>query len=239
MRSLKSFPQKRLFTRHFISPLTPITSSNRNFTKKYHKRLQLSLVISLLTLVIFFQLSPKKLYLGAEHFEIENLEFIVEDVPPTEQITKAPPPPRPSVPIPVDDDEIPEDLTISETILDFDEIPPPPPPLAEPEEDGYRFIAYDSPPQPIGGFASLQKYLEYPKIAVMSGIEGRVMLGVLVDTEGKSTKVQILKDSGTNVGFEEAAQKAVLKMKWIPAKQRDKPIKVWVSVPVYFKLRNT
>ena len=174
----------------------------------------------MLTLVFFFQLSPKKLYLGAENLEIENLEFVVEDIPPTEQITKAPPPPRPSVPIPVDDDEIPEDLTISETILDFDEMPPPPPPLAEPDEDGYRFIAYDSPPQPIGGFASLQKYLEYPKIAVMSGIEGRVMLGVLVDTEGKSTKIQILKDSGTNVGFEESALKAVMKMKIAPQNKR-------------------
>jgi len=38
------------------------------------------------------------------------------------------------------------------------------------------------------------------------------------------------------MGFSEAAQKAVMLVKWKPAKQRDRAVKVWVSVPVRFQL---
>ena len=168
----------------------------------------------------------------------DDLELIAEDITPrTQQLTRVQPPPRPAVPIPIDDDEIPEDLTIAETELDFDELPPTPPPPSKSDEDGYRFIAFDSPPQPIGGLAAnLRKNIQYPNIARQASVEGVVIVGVLIDELGNSLKTTILKDSGSNLGFEAAAQDAVMKIKWIPAKQRDKPVKVWIYVTVRFKL---
>ena len=90
----------------------------------------------------------------------------------------------------------------------------------------------------VGGMAALLKVLEYPELARKAGIEGRTIMSVLVDEQGNTVKVRILKDSGTNIGFEAAAEAALMKMKWKPAYQRDVPVKVWISVPVTFKLRD-
>jgi protein TonB len=91
----------------------------------------------------------------------------------------------------------------------------------------------------IGGMAALKKYLEYPEIARKAGIEAQVVVGVLVDEKGNTVKTQILKGTGSKLGFEEAASKALMRMKWKPAYQRDKPVKVWISIPVRFKLQDT
>ena len=40
-----------------------------------------------------------------------------------------------------------------------------------------------------------------------------------------------------NSGCNEAAVAAIKAVKWKPAKQRDKPVAVWVSIPVKFKLK--
>jgi protein TonB len=237
MRNLKTFPRKSLFSRPYISPLTSITVPVRERNLQYKKGLQLTLVVSLVICIGAFQFLPKKMLLASKPGEIEQLVLIAEDVPPpTRQLDQPPPPPRPMVPIPSDDDDIPEDLTLAETELDFDEVPPPPPPLRESEDDQYTFIAYDSPPQLVGGFASLQKYLKYPELARLANMEGSVIVGVLVDTEGNSVKTTILKDSGGSVGFEQAAQEALMQVKWVPGRQRDKPVKVWYSIAVNFQL---
>ena len=237
MRALKSFPSKRLFSRPFASPLTTFSTPVNELNRRYHKSLQIALVASLVVSIAFLQFLPKRIQLARSQ-EVDHFELILEDVPPpTKQLAQLPPPPRPMVPIPSDDDDIPEDLTIAETELDFDELlPPPPPPPVESEGDTYMFIAYDSPPEIIGGIASLQKYLQYPTVARLAGVEGRVIVGALIDESGECIKIQILKQSGTNVGFEEAAQTAVMKLEWIPARQRDKPKKVWFSIPVSFLL---
>jgi protein TonB len=238
MRTSKTFATKSLLSRRFISPLTSLSTSTKELNGGYARRLQLTLIAILLVTIGLFHILPKKFLLASETTDIESIDLIAEELPPpTKQPTLPPPPIRPAVPIPTDDDDIPEDLTIAESELDFDELPPPPPlPPDDSVDDGYVFVAYDSPPEPVGGYASLQKNLKYPELARLSGMEGKVIVGVLIDTEGNSVKTTILKDSGGRVGFEKAAQEAVMKLKWIPAKQRDKPVKVWASVSVTFQL---
>ena len=237
MIKLEQFPRKRLFTHHFISQVTSLMTPVKEVDRRYKYGLKRALVIGLVFQFFFFQFFPKR-FLGESKFlEEKPIDIIIENVPLTEQLVKAPPPVRPSVPIPSEDPDIPEDLTISTTEINFDESPPPPPPLpSDTDDEGYVFIAYDTPPEPIGGFASLLSYIKYPEIARRAGVECTVMVGVFVDEKGNSIKTQILKDSGSKLGFEEAAQNAAMKMKWKPARQRDKPIKVWVTVPVVFKL---
>jgi protein TonB len=202
--------------------------------RKYAKTVEMGLVISLLlTLLLFFGF--RKWGTETQMFDVDLPEIQVEEIPPTEQIKRPPPPPKPSVAIPTDDEDIPEDETIDVTEINFDEIPePPPPPKAD--ESSNIFVAYDEAPEPIGGFAAIQRNLEYPEIARKAGIEGRVIVNVLVNTDGRVEETKILKSLGHS-GCDEAAIKAIRSVRWKPAKQRDRPVKVWVGIPVIFKLK--
>jgi protein TonB len=199
----------------------------------YKKNLELSTVATLMVLLLSFQFLRNYdiTYKTPDNPEL-NIE--VADIPVTKQQKLPPPPVRPSLPVPSEDEAIPEDLTIASTDLDFSEIPPPPPP---PEDDEDQiFVAYDEPPQIVGGMAALLKNLRYPKLAQSAGIEGTVFVKVLVSKDGRTERVEVLQSTSANVGFEEAAMSALQKVKWIPAKQRDMNIRVWVAMPVQFQL---
>ncbi len=229
------FPRKRLFTREFISPVTSMKTSGAELDRNYKNNLKRAAILSLFIPIIFFQYFPKKLHILSGLTEPEPFNIIIEEIPRTEQLSTPPPPPQPVVAIPSEDPDIPDDLTITETEWDFSEMPPPPP-QSHSEEDAFVFIKYDRPPEPIGGLASIIKYINYPKMARIAGVESKVIVGVLIDEEGNCIKTQILQEASKKLGFEEEAKRAVMKLKWIPALQRDIPIKVWISVPVVFKL---
>jgi protein TonB len=76
----------------------------------------------------------------------------------------------------------------------------------------------------------------YPDSARKAGIEGTVVVRVLIDTLGQVLEVQIQKPSGLNVGFEDAAFLAAKKCKWQPASYLGKKQQVWVAYPVKFSL---
>ncbi|MFH1943709.1 MAG: energy transducer TonB [bacterium] len=112
--------------------------------------------------------------------------------------------------------------------------PPPPPPTAR--EDLPMFIPHDDPPTPIGGYAAIQKALTYPEIARKSGIEGKVTVWALINEEGNVAKTSIMTSLGPN-GCDEAAMAAISAVKWKPAMQKNKPVAVWIAVPVEFRLK--
>jgi len=76
---------------------------------------------------------------------------------------------------------------------------------------------------------------QYPELARRAGIEGTTVIKALVDIDGSVMNAKVLKSSG-NPQLDEAAIIAARKSKFTPAKQRDKPVRVWVSIPFYFKL---
>ena len=203
--------------------------------KLQHRRyLELSsmVVLTVFTLVLYFV--PK--------FSVEDIEQIayvapienIEIPPETQQIDKPPPPARPSIPIESEDEEIDEDFTIEETDLEdfamLDEPPPPP-------ESNVIFIAYDEPPEPMGGYAAIQKAVIYPEIAREAGIEGTVIVQATIGKDGTVKETIILKGI-PKTGLDEAAMDAIKTIKWKPAYQRDKPVTVRISVPVVFRLTN-
>ncbi len=55
------------------------------------------------------------------------------------------------------------------------------------------------------------------------------------DEKGIVTKTEIAK--GIGAGCDEAASWAVSKAKFIPGKQRGKPVKVRVSIPIRFRIK--
>jgi protein TonB len=208
---------------------------------KYRKILELALIVSL-TMHISLFLARPEIQATQKEVKSEPLQIEVEDIPVTEQVKLPPAPIRPSVPVPTESEAVPEDITIETTELDWNltTLPPPPPPSEGDDiEEEYVFVPYDEPPFPIGGYAAMQANLRYPDLARKAGIEARVIVGVLVDEKGNSIKTQVLKSSGSPLRFDEAACDALLTVKWKPAVQRDRPVKVWVSVPVVFKLTNT
>jgi protein TonB len=201
---------------------------------QYRKVFELSLAVTLALLITIFQLARQFSFAPSE-LKTNNFKIEVADIPPTEQMRNPPTPPaRPSVPVPTESEFVPEDITIQSTELDFTELPPPPP--VEDRYENYRFIPYDEPPVPIGGYAAILTNLNYPAIARKAGIEARVVVAVLIDERGNSVKTQILSSTVSIMGFSDAAQKAVMLVKWKPAKQRDRAVKVWVSFPIRFQL---
>ncbi|MCI0494782.1 energy transducer TonB [candidate division KSB1 bacterium] len=201
----------------------------------YRKVIEFALIGALLLCIIIFQSFSQFRQKGTQkQFEVPKIE--VTEVPQTEQEKLPPPPSRPAIPIESESEDMPDDVTIDDTEIDFDELPPPPPPPAAEDEAASFFVPYDDPPDPIGGFAAIQSKLVYPEIARKAGIEGTVTVQAKISERGEVIDTRILVPLG-NSGCNEAAVAAIKAVKWKPAKQRDKPVAVWVSIPVRFKLK--
>lgn len=76
----------------------------------------------------------------------------------------------------------------------------------------------------------------YPSISRRLGEEGRVMLRVFVETSGLPSQVEIKNGSGSS-RLDLAAREAVLRWKFIPARQGSDTVAAWVLVPIVFNLR--
>jgi TonB family protein len=112
----------------------------------------------------------------------------------------------------------------------------PPPPAQQIEEDVGEFVAYETFPEPMGGYNAIQKSVVYPRVARRAGIEGTVVVAAFVNAEGQVTRTGIL-EGELGYGLDEAALNAVRQAKFKPAKQRDKTIGVWIVIPINFRTR--
>jgi len=195
---------------------------------KYPITIRLATLSSVSLLIFTFLIYPR--YLGMLELEdVELQEILIENIPQTQQIERPPPPARPSVPVESEDEDIADDLTIEETDLDnFEAWDAPPPP---PEGPRVKFIPYDDPPQPLSDIRPV-----YPEIAQEAGIEGTVVVQVFIDKKGRVQDTVILKGI-PNTGLDEAAISAIRKTRFRPAKQRERPVGVWISIPVNFRLK--
>lgn len=166
------------------------------------------------------------------------IEFIQsEEIPQIELQQMQVPQQRPSIPVMSEDEEISEDFTIDD--MDFDDYEaidaPPPPPSSGDGGIVVEFIAYDEPPTPIGGQAAISRNTIYPEIAKEAGIEGQVVVQAFINENGVVEHCLILKGM-PGTGLDESAMNAIKKTKFKPAKQRDRNVGVWISIPVTFKL---
>lgn len=83
--------------------------------------------------------------------------------------------------------------------------------------------------------ALLQKNVIYPEMALRAGVEGQVVLKVLVLSSGKVSDVKVL--SSDSEMLNESAIEAVKKTPFTPAIQAKNPIPCWVTIPLTFRLR--
>lgn len=76
---------------------------------------------------------------------------------------------------------------------------------------------------------------EYPEIAQERGWEGKVLMKVHVQADGRPDNISVIKSSGQQV-LDDAAVKTVYKWSFVPAKRGTTPIAGYVTVPITFNL---
>ena len=167
----------------------------------------------------------------------EQIVIQMEDIPETRQIERPPPPPRPAVPVETESADVPDDVTIESTDLDFDEapidLPPPPPPSARgldapEEEEIVEFWAVEQKPDLVK-----QVVPKYPEVARKAGLEGVVFVQFTVGRDGRVKTAAVVR--GPEI-FRESALNAVYQFVFKPAVQNDKPVSVRMSMPIRFRL---
>ena len=91
-----------------------------------------------------------------------------------------------------------------------------------------------------GGEAKLMEYIgqniQYPQSAIETGVQGRVFVGFVVETDGSISNVKTLR--GVGGGCDEEAERVVKSMpKWKPGRHHDENVRVSYMIPVNFKLQ--
>ncbi|BDQ02214.1 MAG: hypothetical protein KatS3mg036_0662 [Ignavibacterium sp.] len=214
-----------------------VKSKKADLISRYKKSLELSYIAVLIIIITAFKFFPR--------FELNRLLITDQpviitavDITPTRQTEKVPPPPKPIIAVEATIDENFEDIIFEDTNEQKEvEIGKPPVDLnrkiIEEEEPFLPFS--EVMPEPIGGIQAIQSKIVYPEIAKRAGVEGKVYVLAFVDENGDVRDAKIIK--GIGAGCDEAALDAVKKTKFKPGKQRGKPVRVQVSIPVVFKLQ--
>jgi len=107
------------------------------------------------------------------------------------------------------------------------------------ENDKVYEVVEQQPSFP-GGPSKLMEYLakniNYPATAKENGIQGRVIVCFIVNTDGSIADVNAIR--GVDPSLDREAERLVRDMpKWTPGKQNGKPVRVKFNVPVTFKLQ--
>jgi protein TonB len=209
--------------------------------------LSFSLTITMLMVVLAFEWKTydkpdvKAILRSSNTFE-EMTEVPQTEIPP-------PPPPvlqQPRIVEVPDEEEIKDDIKVEFDIDVTDktviqeitviEIPK----IEEPEEEADKiFLVVEQTATPKGGMEAFYKYIgsniRYPAQARRMGIEGKVFVEFVVDRDGSLTQFTVVK--GIGAGCDEEAIR-VLKSAppWNPGKQRGKPVRQRMVIPILFRL---
>ncbi|WP_303153926.1 energy transducer TonB [uncultured Prevotella sp.] len=120
-----------------------------------------------------------------------------------------------------------------------EDIAAPEPPKHVVEETKIFTVVEQMPMYP-GGEGALMGYLRdnihYPTVAAENGVQGRVVVGFVVERDGSITDVKILR--GVDPSLDREAMRVVKNMpKWTPGKQNGSAVRVKYQVPVSFRLQ--
>lgn len=107
-------------------------------------------------------------------------------------------------------------------------------------EETKIFTVVEQMPMYPGGDAALMGYLrdniKYPTVAAENGVQGRVVVGFVVERDGSITDVNILR--GVDPSLDREAMRVVKSMpRWNPGKQNGSAVRVKYQVPVSFRLQ--
>lgn len=215
----------------------------RLFPVYLRRALILSCIISLLVvgagmLLVWIMNRPRETKaVVVPYRELQAPPPLTEQQTPQVAIAQPTAPPTVAAPIPVPDAEAPQEQTIAsqEEISAMvgqgsgsgDSVVIAPPDEGLPGLNDFVYV--EELPEAITRVPP-----EYPEIARQSGMEGTVMVKALVGKDGKVKDVVVVKSIPV---LDDAAVKAVKQWVFKPALSNNKPVAVWVAVPVRFTLR--
>jgi protein TonB len=180
---------------------------------------------------------------GSDDGTSRDVEFEITelDEPPPPEDTP-PPPETPSLPPPPTDDvrEVEDEDDQTQTSLPVDVPPPPanPGPITPPPADEIFDVVEEEPAFP-GGEDKMQDFIKknvkYPDMSVQMGDQGKVYVRFVVEKDGSITNVSIAR--GVTPELDKEAMRVVKMMpNWSPGKQRARPVRTNVVIPIVFKL---
>ncbi|PLX05499.1 MAG: hypothetical protein C0598_14460 [Marinilabiliales bacterium] len=119
---------------------------------------------------------------------------------------------------------------------------PPPPEKSNTENtdsDEVVFTVVETMPEFPGGRSELYKYLgeniKYPESAKKDGVQGKVFVSYVVNTDGSITDAKILR--GVSEELDAEALRVIKSMpNWKPGEQKGKKVRVAFNLPINFKL---
>ena len=217
-----------------------------NWSKNWGLRFNLGLVISLsLTLVAFEWKSYEEQRL-IDLGRVETSEEQVIEIPNT--IQTPPPPPMLVQPviIEVENEEIEEEIANFNAEVKIDEVVTAPVAVVKktviPDDEPVNdepFITLEEGAIPDGGWDSfykaMAKNLKYPSQARRMNVEGKVFVQFVVERDGSLTDVKVVK--GIGAGCDEEAERVIKESKkWNAGKQRGRPVRQRMVIPITFKL---
>ena len=110
---------------------------------------------------------------------------------------------------------------------------------AKPEE---VFKSVEQMPQFPGGEAALMKFLashiNYPPMAAENNVQGKVIVQFVVDKTGKVGEVKVVRNVDKDLD-NEAIRVCKALPKFTPGRQNGRPVSVWYTLPIQFKLQGT
>ena len=133
-----------------------------------------------------------------------------------------------------------KDRTVEAVRNDIAVAAPPPPPAPKPEVSNKVFDVVEEMPSFPGGTGALMSFLssniKYPVVAQENGVQGRVIVGFVVERDGSITDVKVMRSVDPSLDRE--AQRVVRAMpRWKPGKQNGSAVRVKYTVPVVFRLQ--
>ncbi|MEM7352366.1 MAG: TonB family protein [Acidobacteriota bacterium] len=167
-------------------------------------------------------------------YTVKQVRFKPPEIPkeqkPQKRVKKMPiPDPTPDEIEPLRVNEPQVDIDLPEVDTDFIAIPDAPP--APPMPDGPVFVSGDitrparvHAPQP-----------QYTEVARRARIQGTVIMRAVIDPHGNVTELELLK--GLPMGLSDASIETAKQWKFKPATLRGKPISVYWTLTVHFKLQ--
>ncbi len=201
----------------------------KELEEDYSFNIQWATTVALVLMILVF-LFVKNVKVEAYQAET-NVEVQVEELPEIERIEEPPPPPKPKLPPQIeeatDEEAEQQEEEIEFESTEFNELETPPPPQIA--DTAIDFFKVEVKPKLIQAATP-----EYPEIARKAGIEGRVVVLMIVDTNGNVVEAKVIQS--TNPVFNEPALKAAYRHKFTPAMMKDRKVKVKVIRPFVFKL---
>lgn len=204
------------------------SSNNMEYLKQeYPRRLEWAFIITILLLIVIFY--SMRNFTRNQSTAVESFIWKPDVImnPPTIQNYRKPKPTLPKIPVPSEKMDLAEEVFIDFGDVDMHELIA----FSEPPAEAIEIVPFVLVEQKPTILKRIQP--RYPDLARKAGVVGTVVVNVLIGTSGKVEKAELLKSIPM---LDSAALEAARMFEFSPAMQRDKYVRVWLSIPFKFTL---